>query len=264
MNVFIQELKWNIKSALIWGIALGSVGFFFIYLYPSFSSDMESVNELFAQYPPEILKALGVGAEGIGSFHGFYSFVLVYVILCGAIQGLITGIQVIGKEGARKTSDFLFSKPISRYGILFAKYLSAMVSILITGVIYVFISYLCTLQNGGDFDKPLFLLLSTALILTQLLFTAMGFCIGCFLKKAKSPSFIGIGVGALFFGIQMIANMYEERLLEFLSPMSYINPSYIASHKEFDMPLFICLIIVLILSSLLGFWRYQTKDIHSA
>lgn len=264
MNVFIQEFKWNLKSALIWAVSLGFVGFFFIYLYPSFSKDMESINELFAQYPPEVLSALGLSPEGLGSFHGFYSFVLTYIILCGAIQGLIAGITVIGKEGARKTCDFLFTKPISRIGILSAKYFAAMLSVFISGAVYVLISYLCALQNGGDFDRNIFYMLSSAVILTQLLFTAIGFCIGCFVKKAKSPSFMAIGIGALFFGIQMAANMYEERALDFISPMSYINPAYIAEHKEYDGTLIICLALLLVLLSILGFWKYQSKDIHCA
>ena len=62
----------------------------------------------------------------------------------------------------------------------------------------------------------------------------------------------------------MLANMFDERALDFISPMSYINPSYITLNQKYDYPLLICLIVAVILLTLLGFWRYQTKDIHSA
>ena len=226
MNIFIQEFKWNLKPALIWALSLSCAGIFFICLYPSFTGDMEAVNKL--------------------------------------IQGLISGIQVIGKESARKTCDFLFTKPVSRIRILANKYLAVVLCIIISGFIYFGVSFIFANQYGGAFNHKIFYLLSFAVILTGLLFTALGFCIGCFLKKAKAPVFIGIGVGALCFGLQMLANMFDERALDFISPMSYINPSYITLNQKYDYPLLICLIVAVILLTLLGFWRYQTKDIHSA
>lgn len=264
MNIFIQEFKWNLKPALIWALSLSCAGIFFICLYPSFAGDMEAVNKLMAQYPPEVLKALGLGPDGLGSFQGFYSFVLVYVILCASIQGLVSGIQVIGKESARKTCDFLFTKPVSRLRILANKYLAVVLCMLLSGFLYFGVSYIFANQYGGDYNHKVFYLLSSAVILTGLLFTALGFCLGCFLKKAKAPIFVGIGVGALFFGLQMLANMFDERALDFISPMSYINPSYMTLNQKYDYPLLICLIMAVILFTLLGFWRYQTKDIHSA
>lgn len=264
MNIFIQEFKWNLKPTLIWALSLSCAGIFFICLYPSFTGDMEAVNKLMEQYPPEILKALGLGPDGLGSFQGFYSFVLVYVILCSSIQGLVTGIQVIGKESARKTCDFLFTKPVSRIRILANKYLAVVLCMIISGFIYFGVSFLFANRYGGDYNHNIFYLLSSSVILTGLLFTALGFCIGCFLKKAKAPVFVGIGVGALCFGLQMLANMFDERALDFISPMSYVSPSYITLNQEYDYPLLICLIAAVILLTLLGFWRYRTKDIHSA
>lgn len=261
MNILKYEFKNSFKSTLIWAILIGLIGFFFISIFPSFQSDLKSLDSLLSSYPPEVLKAFGVGSMGIDSFPGFYSFCIIYSILCGAIQAVIIGLQIISKESTRKTSDFLFTKPVSRDKILINKYSVALISIVITSLIYFFMTLCATVLYVDNLNFKLFLMLTSSFLFTQILFLSIGFCIGCFFKKIKSPTSVGVGIGALCFALQMISNTYDEKIFQFISPISYIKPSYIAENSSYDASMLILLILLTILFATFGFIKYKTKDL---
>lgn len=59
-------------------------------------------------------KALGVKISNIASLLGYYSFVLVYIVLIGSVQGCNLGLNILSKEERDKTAEFLLVKPVKR------------------------------------------------------------------------------------------------------------------------------------------------------
>ncbi|WP_042347815.1 ABC transporter permease subunit [Bacillus massiliigorillae] len=263
MNVLKYEMKINMKSTIVWAIALGLLGFVFISIFPAYTSDVEALKTLMASYPPEVLKAFGLGNAGIETFNGFYSFCVVYLIFVGAIQALILGINVISKEKTRKTSDFLFTKPMNRLQILGEKFITVFICIIFTNIIYLIVTYFAAITYVEKIDWNVFFLLVGALFFTQIMFLSFGFFMGCLFNKIKSPVTIGIGIGALFFALEMVANMYNDTALKYLSPMSYLNPSYIVDHHSYEVSTFITGTILTLCFIVLGFYLYKTKDINA-
>lgn len=261
MNVLKYEMKSNIKSTIGWAIALSLLGFIFISIFPAYTSDVKALKTIMANYPPEVLKAFGLGNAGIETFNGFYSFCVVYLIFVGSIQALILGITVISKEKTRKTSDFLFSKPMNRLQILGEKFVSVFISIILTNLVYIVVTYFAAITYVEDIDWKTFFLLFGALFFTQIMFLGFGFFMGCLFNKIKSPVTLGIGIGSLFFALEMVANMYNDTALNFLSPMSYLNPSYIVEHQSYELSTFIAGMVLFIVLMVIGFYQYNTKDI---
>lgn len=263
MNVLRFELKIQLKSTLTWAISLAVLGFAFIAIFPAYTSDVDTLKELLANYPPEFLKAAGLGNAGIDTFNGFYSFCFVYLIFMGAIQSLILGITIISKEKTRKTSDFLFTKPVNRLRILIEKIVTSLICVIFTNIVYVIATYLATTLYVDQVDWKVFFLLQGALLGTQILFLAIGFFLACCFNKIKSPVSLGIGVGALFFALEMVANMYNDTALKYISPMSYLNPSYIVDHSSYELSTFITGSVLTILLLGAGLYLYKVKDINS-
>lgn len=264
MNVFIHELKVNFRPALVWAAALSLVGLFMLFLFPAFTADVQPLVAMLKSYPESALRALGIDAQSINSFNGFYSILIVYTILCAAIEGLTFGISVISKEGARKTSDFLFSKPISRQKILMGKYLAVFALMLMGSACYALTTLLGARTFVNDLDMRTFWLFTGAFALTQWFCLSIGFCVGCCVRRIKSPNAVGIGMGALMFALLMVDNLSDGRSISFFSPLSYLHPRYIAAHRAYEMRYFWALIVLSVLLVLAGVIRYKTRDIHSA
>ncbi len=263
MNVFKHELRVNFASALLWAASLSIVGLGVALIAPVFVREAQPMIDMI-RASAQFFKALAFDESALNSFNGLYSVMMMYVVLCAAVQGLTLGMRVIAKEGARKTSDFLFSKPLSRSKILLAKYAAAFVLALMVSACYTLVTYPACRAAAEAFDAQVFLLLSGALCLTQLACVSIGFCVGCFVRRIKSPNAVGIGIGAMFFAIVMVENLSEQNSIAFLSPLCYLNPRYIAAHRAYDAPYAWALVVLTAALMLLGVWRYKTRDIHAA
>lgn len=263
MNVFLHELRVSLVSALCWALSLAAVGLGVILIAPVFISDAQALVDMMKS-SEWFFRALGFTTDAINSFNGFYSIMMLYVVLCGAVQALTFGIQVIAKEGARKTSDFLFSRPLPRQSILLSKYLAMAVLTAMISLAYAAVTWPAARSQVADFDQRVFLLCGGSLLLTSLLCLSIGFCIGCFARKIKSPNGVAIGIGALFFALMMVENLSQARSIAFLTPLAYLNPRQIALRRGYDMRYFWALMVLTAVFALAGVIRYKTKDIHAA
>ena len=79
----------------------------FFSFFPSLARDADAYKQLLEGYPEELRKAIGLSVDSLVSMLGFYSYMFVYLKLCGAIQAMMIGISIVSKETREKTADFL-------------------------------------------------------------------------------------------------------------------------------------------------------------
>ena len=121
-NLYNKELKRNRKNLFIWsGIAVAFT-FMITSLYPTFQNAGQAMMDAM---PKEMTKAFGMDmAEWkhiMGYYKTYYGF---HIILIMSIYACSCGANIISKEEREKTSEFLFSKPISRKTIFISKTLA--------------------------------------------------------------------------------------------------------------------------------------------
>ena len=134
MNMYLHELKAYRKSTIIWIVALiGSLALFLSF-FPSLARDAEEYKHILDGYPEELRKAIGLSVDSLATILGFYSYMFVYLKLCGAIQAMMIGISIVSKETREKTADFLLTKPIARPQIITSKLLAALTLLVITNI----------------------------------------------------------------------------------------------------------------------------------
>lgn len=264
MNVFLFELKAYRKSTAIWVVSLLALIVLFLSMFPSFAKDVEDFQKLLESYPEAVRKAFGIEGDQFFSILGFYSYVFVYVALCGAIQAMNVGISIVSKEMREKAADFLMAKPISRTNILTAKLLAALTSFIITNVIFIPAALVvATLVKAEDFSVKIFLLLSIRLFFIQIIFLALGTFMAIVLPKVKSVLALSISTVFAFFIIGMLGSATDDEALRFLSPFQYFDSKYIMENISYEpafmMTGFALIIILLVLSLII----YRKKDIHA-
>ncbi|MFZ7101740.1 MAG: ABC transporter permease subunit [Peptococcaceae bacterium] len=131
MNVFLRELKANLKSLIIWSsgvclLVVGGMG-----KYAGLSASGQSMNDLLAQMPESLKAVWGLGSFDLATVGGYYGVLFVYLAVMAAIHAAMLGAIIISKEERDKTAEFLFVKPISRSKIITAKLGAALVNILL-------------------------------------------------------------------------------------------------------------------------------------
>lgn len=120
MNVFIRELKAGSKPLIIWSVLsmmLSGVAFWEYGLADS----AQQISDLFAGFPDIINTLFGVSPLGVDDVIGYAALIIYYIYFIGLAYALILGSQIIQKEVDGNTSEFLFTKPMSRTKIYYAK-----------------------------------------------------------------------------------------------------------------------------------------------
>jgi ABC-2 type transport system permease protein len=263
MNVFLHECRAYRKTTLIWTLSLVGIMVLFMSMFPTIAKDIEDYKKVLDGFPDAMKQALGLQVDTFGSVLGFYSYVFVYISLCGAIQAMNFGTAIVSKEVREKTADFLLTKPITRKTILTAKVLAAFTSILFTSIVYLVASWLMVAAVAeGEYSTKAFLLISISLFLLQVIFLAIGIFLSVYLPKIKSVLSVSLGTVFAFFIIGMLSSSGDE-YKRYLSPFKYFDSYYMIEHTRYEGAFLIVGLGGVVVAIIASYIYYTKKDIHS-
>lgn len=264
MNMYLHELRSNLKSIIIWTVSIIALAAFYLSMYPGIAKDADSFKKIIEGYPPALRTAVGISVDSISSLLNFYSFVFIYVLLCGAIEAMNLGVSMLTKETRGKTSDFLLTKPVSRVEIMSAKLFAAASSIIITDVVYIISAYgVASIVKAKDFSAKLFLMISVTLFFVQLMFLALGIFVSVAIPKLKSVLPVSLGtVFGLFFIGSLLATDNKSHV-RFLSPFKYFDAGYVIKNSAYEPKFIIVGAIVVVAAIAASYCIYRRKDIHT-
>ena len=130
MNIFLRELKANLKSLIIWSIIIALFIVVGVSKFSAYAGNPEMLKILDA-FPPAVLEAFGMRAFNLTTVSGFYGIMFVYFGLLGAIAASMWGSDIISKEERDKTVEFSLVLPVSRSRVITAKAFAALVNCIV-------------------------------------------------------------------------------------------------------------------------------------
>ena len=264
MNMYLHELKAYRKSTIIWTCSLVLLTILFLSMYPAISKDAADFKKLLEGYPEALKKAIGLSIDGFFTLLGFYSYVFMYVVLCGSIQAMNLGTSIISKEVRDKTADFLLTKPVTRSHIMTAKLLAMLTSLAITNVVYFIAAMLmATTIKTATFSVKIFFMISITLFFVQLMFMALGVIISVIFPKIKSVLPITLGTVFGFFIIGMLSSTIGDKASRFLIPFKYYDTGYIIKNSSYEVSFIIIEILFIMATIFASYVIYAKKDIHA-
>lgn len=265
MNIYLHEMRFYRKNTLLWIISLCAGTLFLFWMYPAFANNTASLNEVLKNYPDFIQKGFGLSVDKIGTVPGFYSFIVTFLMLCGAVQAMMLGISVLAKEATGKTADFLLTKPVTRGHVLSAKLLAVFTCVTITSVTYIATaSAIATAVANAPFDYKPFLMMSLAFFFLQVIFMAFGFMLGAVIPKIRSVLPLSLSTVFGFFIIGMVAATLDQKNLYYLSPFKYFDTIAILETSTYQASFLLTGVLVTLAAVLVGYAVYTHRDIHAA
>lgn len=264
MNVFKQEMKMAYRSIIPWTLAMIGICWLFMTFYQSIAADAAIMNKVFENFPKEFLNALGISDLDMSTIQGYYGLIFNYVTLIGAIYAMKLGLSVLSEEARCKTSDFLVVKPVERYTIVTAKFMTVLVLIVIQNCIYDLVSFgIASIYKNVQFDAGLFFMINTTLFLVQMFFVGFGMLLSVIIKRIKSVLPITMGVVFGFFVLQMLNETLHEKSLTYVTPFAYFNMSSMIQEQAIDITYLVLDAVLIVLFILLTYVIYKRKDMPS-
>ena len=236
MNIFLRELKANLKSLLIWGgimvlfISMGMAEF------SGYQGNPEMV-EILESLPPVFLEAFQMNAFNLTTVTGFFGVMFNYFALLGAVFAVMLGSDIISKEERDKTVEFSLTLPIPRRKLITSKIFAATVNCIAFTLITWGISLInvANYQPGGEFHTFLAILM-LAVFFMQLIFLAVGVFLGCAMKHYKRTTSLAVSLLLGTYFLAIISGLNEDlEFLKYFTPFKYYDPLKLLNESRLDV-----------------------------
>ena len=265
-NVFKYEFKMYAKSILIWVVNIILLLVIFMAFYPAFSSDASMLDKMLENYPPELLKAFGMGGTlSLATVLGYFAFIFTFLQLCLAVQAANYGFSILSVEEREFTADYLMSKPVSRSQILIAKFGAALLALTITNAFAWIGSFLAIelFRDGKPYDFNHLILLLATIVMFQLFFLTLGMAISVMVRRIRSVLSFSLGLAFGTYILNTVRAIVGGETLGYFSPFYHFDPAVILEKGTINMPMVSISLAVVMLSILATFVLYTRRDIHS-
>lgn len=264
--VFKREFLKGQKALWIWTIIIGGLTFLVLSIYPELSKQMENVEAMLEAYPDSIMKALGVDQLTFSTVIEFYAIEgYMMVTLFGSIYAVIVASNMLAKEEAEHTVEFLMSKPITRSSVVTQKLLAVALNLFIFNAVITLLNYFgFQLSDDADQSMTAFWLLSIAPLFLHYTFAAIAYLISSMLRKTRNIMSISIGIVFLTYFLDLVQGMSEKvEALKYFTPFHYVNGADIVINKELHVGYIFTMIVVILVSITATYWIYHRKDLAS-
>lgn len=261
MTLLKSELKRNRTPLIIWSASIAFLLFICLIIFPDMKSQVSELNTAFSSMGG-FTEAFGMDRLNMGELMGFYG------LECGNILGIggsffaaYIGVSALADEEKNRTAEFLMTHPVSRGKIVLDKLLSVLIQILILNVVGVLTSLIVISAIGEDVQINEFFLLHLAYLLLQIEIAAV--CFGISAAIRRSGTGIGLGLAAILYFLNIIANLTEKAdWLKYITPFGYAEAADIIANSEIDWVLAVIGCIVTAAGIAAAFIVYIRKDIH--
>ena len=194
MAILSKELKKGSKSLCIWTLGIGFMLFVCIFLYPEMKTEMEEMNNLFANMG-SFTQAFGMDQLNFGTLIGYYG------VECGNMMGLMgglyaayLGVGMLSKEEKEHTAEFLLAHPVNRCSVVAQKLAAVVIQIVVMNLVIFGGSILSVKLIGEELPLKEWVLLHTAYLLLQLEISLICFGVSAFLKRGSIAVGLGIAI----------------------------------------------------------------------
>ena len=263
MNIFMRELKANLRSLLIWGGVTIALIFIGITKFSAYEGNPEML-EMLDSMPAVLVETFQFNAFNLTTITGFYGVMFTYFSLIATISAAMWGSDIISKEERDKTVEFTLTLPITRQKLITGKILAAMVNCIGLLIIMWVASLAAVAQyqpDSGFYDFLLLLMLS--LFIIQMVFLSVGIFLGCSMKQYKRAGAVAVSVLLGTYFLSIISGLNENlSFLKFLSPFTYFNPVTLLNESTIEIGyvfLSLGIIAVLIMG---GYYTYARRDLY--
>ena len=260
MTIVRHELKQGRTAFLIWCGCIAALLGICIFLFPEMKGEMDTVSEMFASMGA-FTAAFGMDKLNFGTLTGYYAIECGNVLgLGGAFYAAIIATDILSKEERMHTADFLLTHPLGRVRVMTEKLASVLIRIVLLNLLIYGISVLSMAAVGEVIPWKEVNLLHLAYFLMQLELAGICFGISAFLRRGSVS--IGLGIAALMYFMNLIANITESaKDLKYLTPFGFCDGALIAAEGKLDGAVLAAGMALGALGILAAYLKYPKKDI---
>ena len=264
-NVYLKNLRDMKKNLIYWTIGITILGFYISYAYSSFAGDIDTWNELLANFPEELMYFFG-GSEGMdmSTFAGFLNleiFGLMGPIML-IIVGINSGTHIVAGELNNKTLEMVMSTSIGKNKYLFQQILVMVTRIVIISIILWSNFFIFANLFNLELDLKNLTAIVFHLTLLSLSIASFSLLIGSITGNKSTTLGLSAAIAVLTYFINSISPMIKS-----IENIKYLSIFYYYKHSEplingVNLESVSVMLFVSLLFIILSFVAFKYKDLY--
>lgn len=261
MTLARHELRQGRAAFLIWTAAIGFLLAVCVFLFPEMKGEMDGLSDMFASMG-SFTAAFGMDRLNFGTLTGFYAVECGNILgLGGAFYAALSAAGMLSKEEKEKTAEFLLTHPVSRRKVVTDKLLALLIQVTAMNVIIYALAAASIAAIGEELPWREIGLLHLGYYLLQLELAGLCFGISAFIRKGSAG--IGIGIAAVMYFMNLIANISERaEFLKHITPFGYCEGADIVSSGSLDGAKLAIGAAICIAGIAAAYVKFTRKDIY--
>ena len=263
MNIFIRELRANLKSLVTWSFIIMLLILMSVAKFSAFAGDPELLKMLDSM-PPALLDALSMRGFNLTTLSGFYGVMFIYFGLMSAIASAMWGSDMISKEERDKTVEFSLVLPVSRSRVITAKALAALVNCIAFVLITWIVSFVAVQSFKPDQAFYDFLALEMqAMFVIEMIFLSIGLLLGCAMQQYKLSGSTAVGIILVTYFMSIVASMQKDLVfLKYFTPFKYFVAGELFRSGELDGTYLLISAAIIVVCITASYWVYNKRDLY--
>lgn len=263
MNIFVRELKANLKSLIIWIVILALMIMIAVAKFSAFAGNPDMLKMLDA-LPKALLDAFSMRAFNLTTLSGFYGLMFIYFGLMGAIAAAMWGSDIISKEERDKTVEFSLVLPVSRSRVITAKALAALVNCIVFVLVTWAVSLVAVQSYQPDQAFYSFLRLEmAAMFVIELIFLALGLVLGCAMKQYKRSASTAVAIILVTYFLSIISTIQANLdFLKYFSPFRYFDAGVLFRSGRLDGMYLALSAAIIAVCVAVAYLAYNRRDLY--
>lgn len=255
-----NELRLSKRVLLIWmGFVLILCGFAY-FEYLSLQDSLSELTEMIGTFPKILMIMFGASGD-LASALGWYGCIYFWVAFLTYSYAVYLGITCVAKEKIQGTSEYLFTKPVSRSQVVAAKGIACVFHLFVLTTFSGLCNYFTAiLPLGGLMQRGAALTTTIGMFLTEIVLYACALLVSSLIKSYKNAVRMGAGLLILFYGISIIAEYLEISALYYLTPLKYFDV-YAVAENGFQISFLLVTIVIVILCILIAPKCWQDREL---
>ncbi len=224
----------------------------------------KSINDLMKTMPKAVQSIVGAGDFDLTIAVGYYGMLFLYLVMMATIHAAMLGADIISKEEADKTSEFLFVKPKSRNQIITQKLLAALVNIVVFNIVTIVFSLIMVSKysKGEPFVGNIMILMAGMFVL-QVMFLFIGSAIAAISKNPKVPTSITTGILLSTFILSVAIDINDKlESLRWFTPFKYFDAKNLMNDGRFDLAYTVLSVLIIGIAIASTYVFYKKRDLN--
>lgn len=254
------DIKNNLFKIIGWSIAVFSIMFLYMILFPSIKDIAQVKIEVM---PKELLQFMGMEEiQDMSNFIIYFGMIFNIVLIAISIFAATFSANLICREEKSKSIEFLYSLSVSRNEIYFSKVLTAFIGVYIVVFSAALSTFICGMINGGEtFIASDFLQIVKISSFTAFFFITVSFLLAGITTKIGVPviSSMSVLICYMLGYLGTLLGDKSEWLLNF-SPFEAFSPTNAINFSNDTLKILAVYLIIMTIFVVSGMIFYKKRD----